>query len=192
MFKRRNERTRLQKLREMVWPASGYRRALRYLWFRLVRLNASPHTIAFGFAIGVFMSFSPFLGFHLALSGLFAWLLRGNIAASMLGNFLGNPICYPFMWAMVYQTGIALMGKAPSAAMIDLTSLKFDAADFWNIFIPCFIGSIPVGILAGLLFYFPVKKNVMRFQATRRERFFRTHPTLAAGDTPSQTGEVAG
>ena len=192
MFKRRNERSWQQKLREMVWPASGYRRALRYLWLRLLRLNASPHTIALGFAIGVFMSFSPFLGFHLAFSGLFAWLLRGNIAASMLGNFLGNPISYPFMWAMVYQTGNAVMGKAPSAAMIDLTSLKFDAADFWNIFIPCFIGSIPVGILAGLLFYFPVKKSVMRFQAARRNRFFITHPTLAAGDMPSQTGEAAG
>ena len=55
--------------------------------------------VALGFAIGVFMSFSPFLGFHLVLSGLFAWLLRVNIAASMLGNFLGNPVTYPLMWA---------------------------------------------------------------------------------------------
>lgn len=190
MFKRRTERTLLQKTRELIWPASGYRRALIYLWHRLVRLNASPHTVALGFAIGVFMSFSPFLGFHLALSGLFAWLFRVNIAASLLGNFLGNPVTYPFMWAGVYQTGTLILGKTFAGEVTDLTSLTFDATGFWELFLPFLLGSIPVGILAGLVFYFPVKKGVARFQEARRARFVKTHPTLAAGAVPSHTDKA--
>lgn len=190
MFKRRIQRTFVQKARELVLPASGYRRALLYLWYRLVRLNASPHTVALGFAVGVYMSFSPFLGFHLALSGLFAWLLRVNIAASMLGNFLGNPVTYPLMWAAVYETGAVVLGKASGMQGVDLSLLKFDAASFWELFLPFLVGSIPIGVLAGLVFYFPVKSGVAHFQAVRRARFVKTHPTLAAGGTPSQTGEI--
>lgn len=162
---------------------------MMYLWHRLVRLDASPHTVALGFAVGVFMSFSPFLGFHLVLSGLFAWLLRVNIAASMLGNFLGNPVTYPLMWAAVYQTGAAMLGESPAAA-IDLTLLRFDAASFWGLFMPFLVGSVPVGILAGLVFYFPVKNGVAQYQTARRARFIKTHPSLAAGAMPSQTGVV--
>ena len=155
-----------------------------------MRLNASPHTVAFGFAIGIFMSFSPFLGFHLGLSGLIAWLLRANIAASMLGNFLGNPITYPFMWAAVYQVGGLMLGNTPTLNAIDLAALNFDAASFWDIFMPFLVGSIPVGIVVGMIFYFPVRNGVARFQAGRRARFINTHPSLAAGAMPSQTGEV--
>lgn len=190
MFKRRIQRTPLQKARELVWPASGYRRASLYLWRRLTRLNATPHAVALGFAIGVFMSFSPFLGFHLALSGLFAWLLRVNIAASLLGNFLGNPVTYPLMWAGVYQAGVAMLGSGAGNANADLSSLSFDAASFQELFMPFLAGSIPVGIVAGMIFYFPVKGGVKRFQAARRERFVKTHLTLAAGALPSQTGEA--
>ncbi len=190
MFKRRTERTLLQKTRELIWPASGYRRALIYLWRRLVRLNASPHTVALGFAIGVYVSFSPFLGFHLVLSGLLAWLLRVNIAASLLGNFLGNPVTYPIMWAGVYQTGALMLGNTSAMEVTDLSLLKFDAGGFWDLFMPFLAGSIPIGIIAGLAFYFPVKNGVARYQAARRERFVKTHPSLAAGAMPSQTGEV--
>ena len=190
MFKRRMQRTPWQKARELIWPSSGYRRAAMYVWRRLVRMNATPHAVALGFAIGVFMSFSPFLGFHLALSGLFAWLMRVSIPASILGNFLGNPVTYPLMWAVVYQTGAVMLGMAPGAGNVDMTALSFSAASFQDLFMPFLAGSIPVGILAGLIFYFPVKKGVAGFQAARRERFIKTHPTLAAGAIPSQAGEA--
>ncbi|MCK9993862.1 MAG: uncharacterized protein Dbin4_02382 [Alphaproteobacteria bacterium] len=190
MFKRRTKRSPLQKARELVWPSSGYRRASLYLWRRLMRLNAPPHRVALGFAIGVFISFSPFLGLHLALSGLFAWLLRVNVAASLLGNFLGNPVTYPFMWACVYQTGILMLGESHTEGGTELALLSFNATTIQELFLPFLIGSIPVGILAGLAFYFPVKKGVENFQAARRARFVKTHPTLAAGAIPSHTSEA--
>jgi len=202
MFRRRIERTLLQKAREFVFPTSGYRRAMLYLWRRLMRLNASPHTVALGFAIGVFMSFSPFLGLHLVLSGLFAWLLRANIAASMLGNFLGNPVTYPPMWMAVYGVGDYLLGSpqvvGEAASRVMGISFSWDIFLSWEvflnfaqeIFLPFLVGSIPVGILAGLVFYIPVKQGVSRYQASRRDRFYKIHPALAVGAMPSQTGEL--
>lgn len=172
VFKRATKRTLLQNMREMVWPTAGFRRAALYNWHRLSRLQDSPHAIALGFAIGVFMSFSPFLGFHLVLSGAAAWLLRGHIMASIIGNFLGNPFTYPFMWALVYQCGNALLGRG---AVTMAGSPDFPAPEIfsgaWELFLPMLAGSIPVGVGMGLLFYFPVKSGVARYQAARRTRF---------------------
>lgn len=183
MFKRRIERSPLQKAREMLWPSSGFKRTVLYLWRRLVRLKASPHKVGLGFSIGVFISFSPFIGIHLVLSGLFAWIFRANIVASLLGNFLGNPLTYPFIWAGVYQTGLLILG----GGVPEVGNSGFDASHIEAIFVLFLVGSIPVGLAVGLLFYFPVKIGVVRFQAARRERFIKTHPTLAAGAIPSQT-----
>jgi len=172
VFKRGTARTPLQKLRELIWPKAGFRRAVLYTWHRLTRLADSPHAIALGFAIGVYMSFSPFLGLHLVLSGVAAWALRGHILASLIGNFLGNPITYPFMWALVYQCGSALLGRDAGS---QAESLDFSLATIfsgaWDIFLPMLIGSIPVGLAAALMFYFPVKAGVARYQALRRARF---------------------
>lgn len=190
VFKRREDRTLLQKGRELVWPASGYRRAARYLWRRLTRMQASPHAVALGFAIGVYMSFSPFLGFHLALSGAAAWLLGGNIAASLMGNFLGNPLTYPFMWAAIYQTGEFFVGTGSAGGAPPSGGVSFDMAGAWDVFVPMLIGSVPVGLVAALLFYFPIRSGVGRYQVVRRARFIKTHPTLAAGDLPSQAGKA--
>lgn len=186
------QRTPLQKARELFWPKSGYTRACLYLWRRLTRLDASPHTVALGFAIGVYMSFSPFLGFHLALSGLIAWLLGANVVASLMGNFLGNPITYPFMWAAIYKAGALLMGSPIDSGVQPSGGFSFDMTGAWDLFMPMLIGSVPVGILAALLFYFPVRTGVRRYQAARRARFVITHPTLAAGDLPSDTGQTIG
>ena len=43
---------------------------------RLVQIRDTPHAIAGGVAIGVFMGFTPLLGFKTLLALLIAWLLR--------------------------------------------------------------------------------------------------------------------
>ena len=189
MFKRREQRTTAEKLREWILPVSGWRRVSLYHWRRLQRLNATPHSVALGFAVGVYMSFSPFVGFHLALSGLFAWLFRGNILASMAGNFLGNPVTYPLMWAADYAIGDFLLGGAGIGAGPELT-LSGLSSGAWDLFLPFMMGSIPVGLTAALIFYFPVRAGIARFQAARQSRLLQNIRTADAAILSSQTREA--
>lgn len=185
MFKRREKLTTQEKLREWVFPVSGWRRVSIYQWRRLQRLNATPHSVALGFAIGVYMSFSPFVGFHLALSGLFAWLFRGNIFASMLGNILGNPVTYPLMWAADYATGNFLLGKHGGGVTPELTlSGLFSGA--WDFFLPFMVGSMLVGLIASIIFYFPVKAGISRYQITRQSRLTRNAVLVKSLKLPPQ------
>ena len=51
------------------------------------------------------VSFSPFIGFHFLLAILFAYLLRGNLIAALIGTFVGNPFTFPFIWIFIYKVG---------------------------------------------------------------------------------------
>src|SRR3546814_9642478 len=92
-----------------------------YVWRRVWRLTGTPHVIALGVAAGVFMSCTPFLGFHIVAAMLIAWVLRGNLLAAVFGTMAGNPVTYPPVWLATYDLGNWLIG-AQARADIDLTS----------------------------------------------------------------------
>ncbi|MEQ8949382.1 DUF2062 domain-containing protein, partial [Parvibaculum sp.] len=98
MFRRRVDLHPIEKLKEIFWPRSGWKRAIQYGWRRVWRLSGTPHAIALGVAAGAFSSCTPFLGFHILVAMLIAWVIRGNLIASALGTFIGNPITFPVIW----------------------------------------------------------------------------------------------
>ena len=74
MFRRRVPLPTHRQILELVWPRTGWRRASAYLGHRLGRLPGTPYRVAAGFACGAAISFTPFLGFHLAGAALLALL----------------------------------------------------------------------------------------------------------------------
>ncbi|WP_199260613.1 DUF2062 domain-containing protein [Paracoccus binzhouensis] len=97
MFKRRKPLSYAQLWTEMFYPRSGWKRASKYVLHRLRRLPDQPHRVARGWACGIFISFTPFFGFHFMGAAALAWLIRGNILAALLGTFVGNPLTTPFI-----------------------------------------------------------------------------------------------
>jgi uncharacterized protein (DUF2062 family) len=172
-----------------VWPHTGWRRAFVYYVRRLTRLSGTPHNIAAGFACGLAISFTPLVGFHLLLGGLLALIVRGNLLAMVVGTLVGNPWTLPFMWLGGYEVGKLLLGAdslgvAPLSAFQDLIGqlaetakeagplvmLKRLAADLRVIGTPVLVGSIPLGLAAGLLTYLPLARVMAAYQEARRRR----------------------
>lgn len=163
-------------------PPGGFRRAYTYIWHRAKRISASPHKIALGFAIGAFVSFTPFIGLHFVLAGLLAWLLRGSILASALGTAVGNPISFPLIWWGTYNVGGWLLGyEHRSEIVIDLPHgfwlmLVRDFGGFWKqfwevlgpIIVPMMVGALPLGAVVGLVVYFLVRPAVASYQRRRQ------------------------
>ena len=58
MFRRRDKLPVRRRVREWLWPSSGWRRSSRYLMHRILRLNDSPSSIAAGLAWSMKMSAS--------------------------------------------------------------------------------------------------------------------------------------
>ena len=185
LFSRRNKPNLANRVQSWFWPRGGWRRAGGYMWYRVSRLSGSPHTIAIGFAAGVFASFTPFMGFHFMIGFLAAYMLGGSLLASAFGTFAGNPITFPFIWIITFKFGSYLLGldgdmedvsiELPGMAWWMLvhdpqTLWKEFWSQLWPVIRPMTIGGLPLGIMIGTSVYFPVRLLVSAYQRKRRER----------------------
>lgn len=175
LFRRRKPADMWERARTLVWPRRSIGRSLQYYTKRILRLSATPHAIAAGVAAGVFASFTPFLGFHFLIAIALAWLLSGNIVASTLATFVGNPLTYPFIWAVTLETGrLLLYGNMPLQPVElqlgeALTHLEF--IELWQPLLkPMTVGSIPLGTLFGLIAYVVTLRAAVAFREERRRR----------------------
>lgn len=170
LFRRRIPPGLGEKIRIWLWPRRSWSRSSRYIGHRLRRLRATPHAIALGCAIGVFASFTPFLGGHFILAGLLAWITRGSILASALGTFFGNPLTFPFMWYGSYHLGVWALGLNPKNKNIDFATDVYEKSfdQLWPILKPVMIGGIPLGIIAGSIAYFLVRKAAEAYRDKRQ------------------------
>ncbi len=159
----------------LIWPSMGWRRLGRYLLHRLTRIKATPHAIALGVAFGVFSSFTPFMGFHIALAAVFTYLFGGNLIAAGFGTLIGNPLTFPFIWLTTYKVGGWLLG-APVIAGDMSHSLSYGAlfsgslSSILPVITKMALGSVPLGVMAAIFCYIPLKLVVAGLQHKRRQR----------------------
>lgn len=190
VFKRRDRRSTVEHIRDAVYPKKGWRRAANYVAHRIKRLPDTPHKIALGFACGVFVSFSPLFGLHFIFAGLCAFVVRGNILASLLGTFFGNPLTFPFIATIALSTGQWFMGLPQEEGALSLLnagmmgiwhsalSLVWLSEPRWDevahffrwLFVPYFVGGLLPGLAAAGVTYFLARPVVAAYQKRRRAR----------------------
>lgn len=180
-------------MREFLWPRKGLLRPLRYYRLRILRLGATPHSIAIGFSTGIAMAWTPFLGFHLGLALILSYLLSGNLVAAALGTTLSNPATFPVICAVTWETGRWLIGgDAATGADADLVDLleKMQFRELWApVLKPMLVGALPLALGSAVILYTVIFFAVRGFQRRRHlQRMRRQHDALAGalgGDIPS-------
>lgn len=197
VFKRRNKRPIWRAVAEFLWPRTGWARAFRYVKHRLWRLPDPPHRIARGIFAGVFVTFSPFFGLHFFLAAFVAFILRGNIVASLLATFFGNPLTFVFIGAASLQTGHYMLGNgdAPDTEEIhsslgekfinaggdlkdNLIAIFTEDTAHWTelrifydeVFFPYLVGGIIPGLICGLICYYSSLPVIQAYQNRRKGR----------------------
>ena len=188
MFRRREKPSLPRRVSNFLWPSIGWRRWLIYLKHRLGRLPGTPYSIAAGFACGAAISFTPFVGFHFFLGGIWAWIIRANILASAIGTAVGNPWTFPFIWIWLYNLGNWMgAGSADSAAqslefenfftgMFDgvlMMDMGYLVEYVWPVLWPMLVGAIPTMLFVWFLFYLPLNSLIHTYQVRRLRRLRR-------------------
>jgi len=210
VFKRRDRRPLTSRLREAVLPRRGWRRAIEYLAHRVRRLPDTPHRIALGVAIGVYVSFTPFFGIHVGAAMALAWVLRANVVASLIGTLAGNPATIPLIAPIALGLGRKILGygvtgRDPSRIQDafgqfftglwdSLLSLFGYGESEWykvghfieDVIWPYFVGGILPGLVAAIASYYVTRPLVAAYQLRRRNKMLqRAHERLAR-----QSGET--
>lgn len=183
MFKRRDKRPIMEVVRAYIAPRTGWRRVIHYWRHRMQRLPDSPTRIALGVACGVYASFTPFFGFHFMIAAGLAWLLRGNIFASAIGTFFGNPLTFPFIVAICLELGGLIMGSPVDSDFIEQGLHQMAIMllrDISSLVIPYFVGGIIPGLISAVASYMVVRPLVATYQRRRRNRLIaRTRARIA-------------
>lgn len=115
----------------------------------ILSLDAHPGHIAAGFALGVFISFTPFFGLHTPLAIVLAFVFRLNKLSCITGAWINTPLTVVPVLAASYELGMVLLGQEPGAfhiASLDWNGIKGYASAI-------ILGSSLIGFFAALAGY---------------------------------------
>lgn len=145
-------------------PAGVLRRAwqrCRDEWRTILLLPATPHQIALGVAVGVFVSVTPTPGCQMVLAGLLAALVGGSVRAALPMVFLSNPLtAAPILW-ITYEAGRLCWPWAPRLSVTELVEVFTHSSASLSAMLdlgltlvaPLVIGGLLVGAVLGALSY---------------------------------------
>jgi uncharacterized protein (DUF2062 family) len=173
LFRRRTQQDPVARLRTALWPSVSWGRSLQYFRHRVLRLAGSPHAVALGVAVGVAVGFTPFLGFHIIIALPIAWLLGANLVAAALGTAIANPVTIPFIWAATYRVGRFFVGGPTHfhhGGDVPENLAEKSLQAIWPVIKPMLAGSIPLGLVAGIIAYVMVLMATRGVRAMRAER----------------------
>ena len=142
----------------------------------LLKANSTPGGIALGTAIGVFIAILPVYGLHTIMVIIAAIIVRpANKVAILLGTNISLPPTVPFITWAGYEIGrLILKGNLPALAMVDFKQINFHK--IVTLYPALFLGSVILGVICALIFYFLtflVVKNIQ--EKRRRNRNTRHH-----------------
>ena len=83
---------------------------VRHALDQLLHTHDTPRRTAGAFALGVFFGFSPLLGLHTILGLAFAFALRLNRIAVLIGIYSNLPWILPPYYVMATVVGAAILG----------------------------------------------------------------------------------
>lgn len=190
VFKRRDPLGWGAWLREQVYPRGGFKRATRYVVYRMRRLPDQPHRVARGVFAGFFIGFLPLPGLQFLAAWGAARLVRGNVLAALLGTFNTNPVTTPFFAVLAMTLGHWIMGiEAPLNARYIGHAFAEAGHDLWfnflalfgpqktqwhgliqfwhEIYVPYLIGAIGPAVIISAIAYYITIPLVEAYQKAR-------------------------
>ncbi len=134
----------------------------------LLHIEDTPHRTALAFAVGVLIAFSPFLGIHMGIALIVAFVFRLNRVAILLGTYLNNPWTLAPMYLAGTSLGCLLLGVSKDGlGAIDwelqgsafLEMLKITLRPYvW----PFLLGNTLLGLASGFVGYVLLRRFLER------------------------------
>jgi len=164
-------------------------RGLKDLIKQLLHIEDTPERTALAYAVGIFLGFSPFLGFHTIAGIAVAFLFRMSRVAVLLGVWTNLP-----WWIVPYYTAATWVGMKVIGFQLDPGLLAeifrlgldegFIQSGFWSrlasqsgLLLAFGIGSLILGTILSFIAY-PLSLRWIRFYRAKRKQEPPSNPQL--------------
>lgn len=163
----------------------GMRRLSRFLRYRVLHVDDTPHRIALGVAIGLFVTWTPTIGLQMVLALALCTLLRANKAVGLPFVWISNPLTILPIYYPSYALGLSLIpGRQPKtwAHWNQMVREVFGSdlgwwdrtVEFWrfalDVAVPLWLGSLIMGTIIGVAAYSVTYRAVIRYRAALARR----------------------
>lgn len=154
------------------------RRLRAFFVYRVLHVDDTPHRIAFGVAIGIFVTWTPTLGFQMIIALALAWLLGANKLVGLPFVWISNPVTVGPIFYPNFALGRWLLGEhyeRPRFGRILLESgdswletwvVRVQAwwEETYNVLAPLWLGSIIVATVLGIATYIAIRYAVLAYR----------------------------
>jgi uncharacterized protein (DUF2062 family) len=149
----------------------------------ILSLDSHPGHIAAGFAVGVFISFTPFFGFHTPIAIVAAFVFRLNKLTCLTGAWVNTPLTVAPVLVISYKLGELLLGHPPGELQLkqELSwqyALKLIDKNGTSLL----LGTSIIGIAAAILSYFLCYYLVVRFRQKDESMAEQTREMVEVGE----------
>lgn len=150
-------------------------RGLRHAYKKMLRVKSSPHDVALGLSLGVFIGLLPIIPFQTVTVLVLAVALRCSKLTALLGTLISNPLNIPFLYFIMYRLGRFflpdLRGRYNPEHLTILDLLQTG----WHVLATMLLGGVLLGIPTALAAYF-LARYLTRLHHARRARKMARSP----------------
>ncbi len=150
-----------------------WKRLKRFLVHRVLHVDDTPHHIALAVAIGIFVAWTPTVGFQMALTIVLAWLLGANKLAGVPFVWISNPLTLAPIYLPNYYVGRWILGSDvpppdfgrvvnATGGWVEMVSTWWSVT--WHAFLPLWVGGLLVGLALAALTYFTTYHAVVIYR----------------------------
>jgi uncharacterized protein (DUF2062 family) len=136
---------------------------------KLISIPADPKKVSLGYALGVFLASTPFIGVKVPIAIFLTTLLKWNRIASIIGVFHVNLLTAPLFYGFSYLAGRFVLGQETVALPCNFTMKACHDLFAGNctIFLDLLVGGCILGVPLAFAAYF------FSFSIIRRKRKIR-------------------
>jgi len=156
------------------------RKLERFFVYRVLHVDDTPHRIALGLAVGIFITWTPTMGLQMVLTIALAALLRANKFVGVPFVWISNPVTAPALYGFNFLVGTWLLpGDYSLSSFItsvrQATQVAFTGAGWmdkigawWgatiDFFWPLWVGSLVVAFVLAVPTYIATRWAVVRYR----------------------------
>ena len=168
---------------------------------RFLKIRGQPREIALGFALGLFVGMTPFIGLHTVMAVPLAALLKWNKISAAVAVWFTNAATAPFIYSITYVVGARIAGIKQVFSWKDIESfsavyrLILQAPEMiWAMVIGGVILGLPLAVAGYYLAFFVVGRYREKIRIKRKEakkrRSRKKKPRKRIRSVPSTVKEV--